>query len=343
MNEHKDKAGTIATQEYVSKVYSSEISLLVAAERQREENENQQLLRMLLRKTIEDFAGDKSQFRIRQIIEIYCGGLPVVFAATVGGIWIVSMLLSPVIGEMLDWLLIGLAISTLAFLSWYVKTSSGTTNISLRVDSETEQVTCIDLGRFTFDLCPDGITGGVIWIVFLIAMQAGLIRFTSSHLGVQSPVTMSGSILLSVDSFCRGAFLDIFELYDVSLIRSAEMSLAAAAMFFAFRIVTTTYFLMFVFGVYRWARVSRFLTSAGASNDVAGWLDKLNSVANRWAFQYVDEFVFLRILKAYLDGNFEEVSSLSKSYPCLCVTNDLRRLFVDNKGRILFAELQRSD
>lgn len=194
----------------------------------------------------------------------------------------------------------------------------------------------IDLGRMehAFDFA---IFAMVLCSVF--GMQWALLQYSHDHLGLLPEANLEDSGWIALDNVLAACLFDVYEMYELER-RPVTHGTWSASVFLVFR---TSYNVLFLLTLYNfWQRwrcgvlMRRFPSGKLPYGRFAGWLSRETKAPGRWAVLLLDEAVFLRIAAAYLRDDFDEVRRISSRFPRIRVEEDLRAIFVDERGEPLF-------
>lgn len=173
-----------------------------------------------------------------------------------------------------------------------------------------------------------------------VSLQVALLYFTEDHAGADISGGFVECCLVVADNFCHGAFLDAFELYDLSLFEF-EHTTWSATLFFVFRLVFDAILLMLAYTVYQGHKLRAIVLSFPAApddaDDVADWIHDVSS-ESRLYDKFTDESIFLLIVEEFLRKRYATVRQVSQQFPRLRVTQAVRDQFRDGNGKALFAE-----
>lgn len=237
----------------------------------------------------------------------------------------------PFLGAITDWMLY-----VIAFFAIIV-------TVSLRKDEERRLILVSSgypedwtLGRLATIARRDTLSDMLAFVGMVAGAQTGLICFSSNNLGIPNADTVDAAGLITADNFCRGVFLDFFDIYDLWLGTPVDHSIWSATVFFAFR---CTMGAAIAFGVYSYIasfRLNRLLRKVPKRElklpELYDWLDKIRG--SRWSKEFPDEYIFLLAVREFLYGRYDEVRKLTARYPRLPIHDEVcQTIFTDEEGK----------
>ena len=203
------------------------------------------------------------------------------------------------------------------------------------------EVERLSLGRIN-DIIDDGAFYATLTILMgLLACQSTLLYWTSDHLGFAGLSTFKEALMISLDNFMHGVFLDIFEMYDIHLVpATGEKTLWTSTIFLLFRLLYDAFTLLWLYLLYQRYRMRSFFRSfpeAGGVDALTSWMERVCRQDAGWLRKFADELLFFTLAEEYLRGRFTFVRDLSHQFPAIRVSDEVRALFVDpESGEALF-------
>lgn len=179
-----------------------------------------------------------------------------------------------------------------------------------------------------------------LYLGVLFGLFWGLLSCTNDHGGLEIEGGFWETGLLALDCLCHGLFLDTFELYDIHIGEKVTHTFQSATVFQLFRIGADALLLLFAFEIYQRWRMRRFFLGypqdATRVEEVLRWMESTFADRDRWAQRFVEEVLFLALLKEYIRGNVEVVRTMSGQFPWMKTTGEVRGLFLDEEGKEAF-------
>lgn len=232
---------------------------------------------------------------------------------------------------------------TILFVTWATNDVGKDSRIELAAsDGKLEG---LQLGRLHSIFSYLGLAMVMFSLSGLFVSNAMLLFLTSPHGGVQFDGYFSSSVLITIDNMCRGVFLDVFELYEL---RAGgiqyDYTLFAGSVLVLYRLAFDVYVIAAGIIFYRRWRMNQIFKDYPFSWKVDGispsqrrqllvdWIESLARNEKRWYRSFADEFVFMMICEEYIRGDFVLVRRLGEQFPRLKIDDDVRALFVDDKG-----------
>jgi hypothetical protein len=180
----------------------------------------------------------------------------------------------------------------------------------------------------------------ILFLGATIGAQIGIVYYTHNHAGLPIDGGFGESILLTIDNLFHGVFLHVFELFKVSFGPTVEHGTLSGSVFYLFRLAYDALVLLFLYECYqRWKMrhlFKGFPYEPRKVEELLGWLEARCGDEEKWPHRYLDEFLFLILAKEYLRGHDDIVEVMSRQFPWLGVTPEVRGLFVDRKGKVVF-------
>ena len=214
--------------------------------------------------------------------------------------------------------------------------SSANHHISLRYNDGL--VSQLNLGRLSGSFSNSYESSMILFAAF--GMQMGLIQFTSDNLGVEDLNGFWDAAAFTMDNWCRGLFLYVFDLYEIYVARPVSLSIFSATVFFVFRIAMTGLTILTIAHMVQYLKTLRLLLSLPTEEmtlqQLLNWFVEVRRRYMRWSRDVFDELIFLVVVEQYIRGQFDRVRQITRLYPRLDVNDDVRCLFVDNDGEIAF-------
>ena len=171
-------------------------------------------------------------------------------------------------------------------------------------------------------------------------IQHALLMFTPGHFGLPIEGGLSECFLLTLDNACYGLFLDTFEMYDLYWGQPLEHSWYSASVFFAFRLTFEGLAVLIGYSLFKRYRMRHLFRSVPRNErNVRGmlkWIGDRLSDKDQWPNRYHDEFMFLLLCRAYINGDYEYIRRLTRDLPAMRVDESARQLFVSPEGERLF-------
>jgi hypothetical protein len=244
-------------------------------------------------------------------------------------------------GDGTNYLLYGLLLFALGFASLF-KDMFEEADICFSYEGDTPDQ--IQLGKLEHVL---GIASPLATGVLLGAcfgFQVGLLYFTLNHGGLDDAGGLGHCFLLTLDNFLHGALLDTCELYNINFAGRVEHGWISATLFYIFRLAFDASTLLLFYQYYQRRRASKIFDHYPEDDDdqaqFADWLVRVYGEAHGWPRLYFDEFTFLLIAGHYLRGENDRVRQLTREFPRLRVTADVRAHFVDDTGAVIFESVR---
>ena len=203
------------------------------------------------------------------------------------------------------------------------------------------EVERLSLGRIN-DILDDGAFYATLTILMgLLACQSILLYRVSDHLGFAEISTFREALVISLDNFMHGVFLDVFEMYDIHLSSAkGEKTLWSSTIFLIFRLLYDAFMLLWLYILYQRYRMRKLFKDfpkAGGVSAFTDWMERVCRQDASWLRKFVDELLFFTIAEEYLRGRFAFVRDLSHQFPSIRVDNEVRALFIDpESGEQLF-------
>ena len=214
------------------------------------------------------------------------------------------------------------------------KRDSSTGAVEFEVDENDEsQVTGLWLGRMHEALNAQAAMS-VAALGLIFGAQAGMMMYVSNHLGAGEVVGHAESFLLALDNFCRGVFLDIFDVFQIHLGHPLEHTVWTSTVTFLLRTAMNVLVVLSVYYTWSHLRLRHMLADLPKEPlDYPSMIEWLRTIrGSRWCRSFYDEYIFLMATELYLDGRFEEFKEQTGRYPRLQIQNDIQRLFTDADG-----------
>lgn len=293
----------------------------------------QRMVYALLARTLFEYRTERLMLAIAYLFipVTILGGALLGFAVTGVMGWLLAWVS---LGDLLVWAMAGLA-----FLTGYgLRESARGASVSLaRSDG---LLSGFQLGRFqqVFEVAGPATLG--LFFGALFGIQYAVLMFTPGHVGLPIDGAAGECFLLTLDNACHGIFLDTFELYDVRWGKPLSHSFYSATVFYAFRLSFDA--LAFLIGYALWKRYRLwwfFSDFPRDERDVPGVLDWITARctdSENWPRRYHDEMMFLLLAKAYITGDNDFVRHLSGELCHLQVKPEVRDLFRDAGGKVVF-------
>lgn len=174
----------------------------------------------------------------------------------------------------------------------------------------------------------------VLILGVMLGLEFGTFYFNSEALQLADR-GLFGQLLLSIDNFCYGAFLDVFELYGLSLAPAVEHANGSANVFFLFRTAFDVVIVFLVYLAYRRYElrsvILRFPVHETPSVDLlVEWIDRTIIDTDSWQQQFPHEMSFLLIVQNYFEDEYLAIVEIAAEWPALRIEKDVRRLFFDS-------------
>jgi hypothetical protein len=210
----------------------------------------------------------------------------------------------------------------------------------VRLDRDGEQVTGLRLGRL-HEVFHVGQPGALaLYFGACFAFQAGLLYFAPEPMGLAGGRVFSHCWLVALDNVCHGIFLDTFEIYKITIGDPIEHTYFSSTVFYAFRLSYDALFVLLLWEGYQRFRMRRLFARLPSNpRDISGvcyWLDRCAIDRQSWPRRFFDEFIFLLLVRGYLNGNYRLVKEVSRQFPWLAVDDEVRALFVNTDGEVVF-------
>jgi len=177
----------------------------------------------------------------------------------------------------------------------------------------------------------------------LFGAQTAALFYSSNHLGLSFDGNFVSCLMISLDNVCHGIFLDSFELWKLSVSDvDYHHTFVSATMFLIFRIMFDVFFVLVFFHYVQRSRMSQLFDRFPADRllDPTALVNWIGSITKddetRWHDRFTDEIIFLGIVRAYIQGDFELVRQLSHQFPQVEVDDSIREMFVDSGGNVIF-------
>ncbi|MCA9176884.1 MAG: hypothetical protein KDB14_20490 [Planctomycetales bacterium] len=155
----------------------------------------------------------------------------------------------------------------------------------------------------------------------------------------QLDMTVTDSMLVLGDNVFRGVFFDFFEIFEP--IQRVELTRLAGLVQLAFRVAACILIAEIVASEHvRW-RLCSLSSQLPDTTDInhikaMNWLNV--AITNRqFAREFPHERVVLRLISAYLEGDFDEVRAISRRFPRVTLDPHFAALFVDENNELLLS------
>jgi hypothetical protein len=225
-----------------------------------------------------------------------------------------------------------------------------TSCISLAFDSH-GRATRISLGQLAMIL--DHITVPAIAAIFIGLCfwgQFSMLVLAPDQGGLGQAPGGWESLLIALDTFCRGFSLGVVDLFELRLTDDLEHTWKSRIWFFLFRLAYAALALCLLVQVWRRLAVRPFLArypdslhpgrkpvSAAHVDELRGWLETLTRQPPPWPARCPEVLIFLALAAEQLRGNHAAVREFSQRVPWVAITAEVRQLFVDETGACLLA------
>lgn len=174
----------------------------------------------------------------------------------------------------------------------------------------------------------------------LLGAQWALLSCGNWHMGVPvESMTLGTGFGYAFDNFVAAALGDFCELYGWRTMPSIDHTVWSASTFCLFRTaisLVSLLWLRLIWERFQARRLMRGFPTRCTRAELIAWIRQLSSTEKGWMLRHFEEFLFLRIAAEYLTGNFDVVERWSRAFPRLPIADELRQLFVDAEGRVLF-------
>ncbi len=233
----------------------------------------------------------------------------------------------------LGYALYAVPLFVLVFARW-IKSQEKAREITFH--REAGKVDGLELGRLheIFETSEPSTLGLFLGICF--GLQMGLLWFSPDHGGLPIAGGPRECGLLTLDNACHGIFLDTFELYNFHWGEKPAHTYRSATVFYAFRLAFDAFTLLAVYGGYRRYRLRGlfrgFPHDPRRLSDLLDWMETRCGDEHAWPRQYFDEFLFLMLAKDYLRGNLATVRQVSRQFPWLAISDEVRAAFIGPDG-----------
>ena len=204
------------------------------------------------------------------------------------------------------------------------------------------QIAGFCLGKIDQILDSRSLRLGVFSFGFLLVMQVTLLGFTRDHCGINFDGNFVTSLLLTLDNLFHGVLLDICELYGLNLAGQIEHNYWSASFFLFFRLGYDAMVLMFVYLAWQRWTARRLLPVVPANSaELIRWLE--TGLDKKWFQRFPCEYTFLVLVKEYLAGRYDVVRTISERFDDLSIADEVRALFVDERGEQVFLPIGRTE
>ena len=289
----------------------------------------------LLVRTCQAYRGDRFVTTFGWLLIPFFAGVGVVLGfGALAAAHLALMVLDPWLDFPADQLLVAVPIFLCTFAVWNRGRATDRAVEVRRVDG---RVDSFELGRLheVFEASEPSLLGFFSGVCF--GVQAALLHFAGEQVGLPPSGGLGAAGLLTLDNACHGLFLDTFELYQLHWGAVPDHTFWSATLFYAFRIAFDAFAVMTLLIAYRRFQIRHlfrgFPYDPGRLDDLLGWIEARAGDRNRWAGIYFDEFLFLVLLRAYLQGNLGFVRHLSRQFPWLAISPEVRALFTGPDGQ----------
>ncbi|WP_157369658.1 hypothetical protein [Zavarzinella formosa] len=208
-------------------------------------------------------------------------------------------------------------------------------------NEKTRVATHLDLGRLSGVLDTYFMQAMAALFGMTVAGQIFVIHNLPDHAGLAIDGELQTSVLLTLDSICHGVFLDLFELYDISIGEKVKHTTMSATVFFLFRTAFDAYVVIMMVIIYRRYKLKTLLAGYPAGKptviQLTQWLGGICNEDHSWPRNYFDEFMFLALCRYYFLDDLEFVNKASGQFPRLRITAQVRYLFTNQENHLVLA------
>lgn len=241
------------------------------------------------------------------------------------------------IGDWTDWVLYVLvAVGLLCVVVMKEMASDGFIEFDQDADNNWA-IRGLKLGRLHEVLNSESVAVTAI-LGMIFGAQAGLIRYASHHMGAGDVQDFQQAFFLTLDNFCRGLFLDIFDVYQIYFAHPVEHTTWTATGYLIFRCSMNVLVLLSLYLIWSHIRLRKLLadvpTEPMGYQRLLEWLRDIRG--SRWCRSFFDEYVFLMAVERYLDGRFDDFKDQTRRYPRLQVQDGVQSLFENREGTLLW-------
>jgi len=242
-------------------------------------------------------------------------------------IFVFTSLVSGTLAQIAIWLA-----ASLAFVLAFQRTAEIESSVIHRLSDQ------ISLGRLSVALDTNRMESVLLGV--LIGTQWALLACGRWPMGMPvEKMTLGTALGYTFDNFTHGVLGDICELYDWRIMPEFQHTFWSATSFSIFRTAASVLALLWIRLAWQRFLARRLFRQFPANCTYQGmidWLRGLSRTEQSWMLSNFDEFLFLRIAGEYLANDFSAVQRLTTEFPRLRVDNNVRELFVDAEGHILF-------
>lgn len=181
----------------------------------------------------------------------------------------------------------------------------------------------------------------------LLSSQVGLLYFLPDHLGVAEEGTFLECTFLTLDNLGHGVLLDTQEIYNIHFANKIEHNFWTGTVFYGFRLGYEASLLLAAYQLWRHYSMRRLFRHVPRHwrniEFVTEWIDLAMRTEGDMAREFLDEFLFLVLVGAFLTGNDAMLRDVNHRFPWLRIDEEVRKLFVDSHGHRLFERAPEPD